>query len=367
MSDTLCATYRVFTRERLTRRLVHDYTTQTIEGTFSYRFKATSSAFLSVAAEPGCDIPKPRPWVDELVVQRDGDDSEVAWFGPVERATLDDARNELQIEAKDLSEWWNRRQILQARLQVAGDAAEAWAAVRQDQDRIDPSGLGSAVTSKVGRTVTYDEPALAETGPILSELGDVAWAVKAGRLYGPGGTTDGEVPHPVKLDASVDWVTETGQAGPVIVCEGAELSTKIYVRGRTGLVGEWPPKGTPVPLEGWHIPNVVTRSDLVDVGDLTAAARQIWETYSTTPVFLASSTGSLRKASPLAVNDLLPGRRYTVDTGVDTVPLVPVELHNAVIDFVSRSVGGINELHEDRVAVDFAPVGVDYNTDRLSV
>lgn len=368
MSDTLCATYRVFARNRRTKKQVCDYTDVTIEGTYSCRYKATSTAFVSTAFTPGCETKKPRPWIDELVIQRNGERSRIAWVGPVVKSTVDAARNEMLIEARDPSEWWNRRRVLQNALSLEDvDASVAWAAIRKDQDSIGESGLAVGSTEPVERNVSIEARQYDSTFAYLQQLEDVAWTVKAGRLYGPGATTDGPRPFKTKLDASVDWINESGQGGAVIICDGENVATKIFVRGRSGQVGEWPPRGSDVPEEGWHIPDVIQRDDLVDVPELTTAARQIWETYRSTPIFLASSSGSLRKGSPLCVDDLLPGRRYHVTTGDPTTPKVVVELANTVIDFVARNVGGVKDLHEDRVAVDFAPIGIDYDTDRLSV
>lgn len=367
MSDLLCSTYRVFTRDRRTKRLVYDYTDRVIDGTFDCRLSRTSRAFTAVAIEEGCEIAKPRPWLDEWVIQRDGDQSKIVWFGPVRKATADMARNELRVEARDPSEWWNRKQIVRAALSLENvDASVAWAAVRSDQERGDPSGLAVGSTEPVGRLVSIQADKFADTFPILDSLDDVAWTVKAGQLYGPGATTDGPNPFGVRLDASVDWVSETGRSGPVIICDGENVATKVFTRGRTGEYGQWPPEGTAAPDEGWHIPDVIRRDDLFDSVELNAAAREIWERNRTTPVFLASSSGSLRKGSPLCFDDLLAGRRYTVTTGDPTLPVVTVELSNMVVDFEARQVGGVVALWEDRVAVDFAPVGVPYETVDLS-
>ena len=229
MTDIKCATYSVWFRNRRTRQPVDcDLTGAAVVGKWRRNLRETSIADLMIAlpADERCCDCAPTANVDELVIERHGDRSEIVWVGPVTVVDEDQPLGELRIEASDPSYWWDRRQAFQqAETLEQVDIVDAWLAVREDQDRRDPSGLIPKIVDRTGRLVSINWAADAETASVLIELEDVAWTVAAGVLYGPGETTVGPEPF-ASLDASEDWESASGTSGALIRGDGTATADR---------------------------------------------------------------------------------------------------------------------------------------------
>ena len=374
MGDVLCATYSIYFRDRATRRRLEgcDLTAQRVEGrwTRAYKRKSTADLVWQLPPDAGCCECSPTPWVDELIIEREGASSSgIVWKGVVTSIVEDRARGEMEIRACDPSVWWERRQWFTSDIVLEGvDPVDVWVAVHKQLDGRDPSGLiirpGEPLGTRTGFTA-----ARYGTVPTSSVMDDVAWTVIAGQLWGPGKTTAGPEPFAL-LDSSVDWVTPGGRSGPVIAHDGESTATEILVVGADfgsgPLVSVYPPATAGVPANGLHSARV-DRQNLTSQSAVDAEAKRIWERNRYGSTFVSSSNASLREGSQLCIADLIPGRRFKVETPDTCRPdlVALVELSQVVTDFKWLVEGGKPAIRETRVATDFGPV--DVSNDYLSV
>lgn len=371
MSDVLCATYSVYFRNRRTLQRVPgcDLTGRRVFGKWRRILRDTSFADLTIGLKQDgeCCECFPEPHVDEMVIERHGDDDQVVWAGPVIAVTEDRPNADLRIEAADPSYWWSRRQAFQRSASFTdADIVDVWAAVRQDQDLRDPSGLLIVPGARDGRLITIEWDAFDDVTQVLRQIEDVSWTVVAGALFGPASSTIGEEPF-ATLNSSTDWVTPTGASGPVIRDDGATTSTEVVVIAANGIVGRYPEPGTPPPVNGLHIARV-QRPNITTQLQADREARTLWERNRFGQTTLTTSESSLRRGSKLCVEDLIPGRRFLVESPDTCRPdfFAAVELTQAVGDFEMRNNNGRGELVETRVAVDFGPIGNQVDPTALS-
>ena len=367
MSDILCATYSIYFQDRRTRLPVEgcNLSLERASGSWRRLLNDFSTAEIEVQLDNCCAC-LPVPWVHEMVIERHGTESDgIVWLGPVTFSNPDQDLGTLSVEAADRSVWWSRRQVLLRALSLASvDAGVAWAAVRAEQERIDPTGL-EIRPSHVGRLVNVDAALYSDVEAVLFDYQDVLWTVTAGQLKGPGPTTVGGVPLGT-LDTAIDWDENgDGTAGPSVVLDGESTTTAVVVRG-DGVTGVFPEPGGKVPPVGWHVAGL-ERPDLTTQAQVDYVAESTYQRNRENQLYVSSRSGSLRKGSAVAIADLDAGRRFTIDASTCGQQFTQVaELKQVVGRFAWTVEGGQGAIRETAVAVDVGPVGVVTATELLS-
>ena len=134
-----------------------------------------------------------------------------------------------------------------------------------------------------------------------------------------------------------------------------------------GFTGRYPPAGTAIPDNGLHLARVL-RPAINTQFQADLEAREIYERNRYGSLTVTTGDSSLRQNSDIEVRDLIPGRRFRIESPDGCRPdLVAVgELTQVVADFETRAEEGRLVIAETRVAVDIGPVGARVDVGTLS-
>lgn len=374
----LCAYYRVRLVERFTQRTICDLTPLGAFGTFRWILSTTGFMDLSIPTRNNrieCCECFPRPWADEIVIDRRNParESEGIVFRGVVTRTVEDQSNEvIKVSAGDGSIWWTRHDRARSTVDAVMDETDAWRAVVLDAERGAFSGVRVGPGTPTGVSTRLQLTAASATAEgsenqslIFGGYPNVMWAIVDRTLYGPGSTTVGEEPH-ATLDTGLHWV----QPGAEIDNDGADFASQIRLVGATvggdTVIGVWPTEPLSTSLLGEHV-RTYSQEGVFTQAEITEAARARWITDREIRQFLVTSEDSLSSTAPVTVWDCVPGRVFQVAASGACSSLGRLmRVYNVAVDFADS---GDGRLAETRVAIDLRPhtaVGaVSY--DRLSI
>ncbi len=377
MSDITCTCLNVYVRDRLTGAEVEgcDLSNENItDGYWTRTLSTTSDAYVkSDLADFGCCECSPQIWEHELVVERetDGGDAEEIWSGIITRTIEDRVFGTFEIFAFDRSILWSRQPYALSDLffPAGTDEGVVWSRLVAEAEGCVQSGL-NVQSLETGCPIVEDLfIAEGETWfDKLAELASVQWAVVANQMIGPAVNLQGEnVQH--RLATDIDWA----DSGAVVDTDGETTATHVTVcsgePGDGARICASYPTATPQPSVGvgCHTLRVVDPK-ITNAAQALDAARTIYEQRRNGNRALVTSSGTLSKDTELCIADLVPDRRVSVETSGTCDDFVEVKKMQRILgSFVRSSEGGRTCLRENRVAVDFIPVGGVASASRLSV
>jgi hypothetical protein len=312
---------------------------------YGRKLSATSDAQVGVrgrSALRACcaQLARARPWKHELAVLRD---NALVWCGPITRIEI--GPDALTMMAVDLSEWVARRRVRADLSHTAADLATIAAAYYADAISADPSIMLSVAGTPTGVTATRAVLAVDSrlAGGEIAELARTGldWTVVARSLaYGAPST----VLSGVLADDSL-------AATPQVVLDGSQTATTWNVTGPRGengptLTGTASSSGA---IAEFGIVDGVAQEDrLADQASADANAAN--RLALTADVVAVIQEAVLRAASPIPLDQLVPGR--LVDIGLRET-CVPVQGRYR-LQQVDVEAGGDGR---EKVKISVAPLG----------
>jgi hypothetical protein len=277
-------------------------------------------------------------WALEVAVFRDGRD---AWVGPV--TEIDFMYGRVELNASDLSAWWDRRVLPDMNL-VSMDLADIFQAIHDAAMASDPSPNFTIQTSPTGifgdrRVIGSDFDYAVDHLSELAKTG-VDWTAY-GRNVMVGGQEVPAFPYVTLLDEH--W-TEP----PTVEARGNDQATRVIVKG-TGVSADV----TDAAYRNFYgeLVRVFKEEDIIDVESAQQAAQSRLDLLKNPLFIVTPENQSLKTTAPITLPELIPGMRIRVDAQATCRPIVQ--------DFRLQSV----EVNFDgKVAITLQPLGtVDLN------
>lgn len=360
------ASYRVEVRDRYTEATVCVFDEG--EGVFTRTLDGTTTAEWIVPADCGaCDCPVTERR-HELAFIRD-DWPEAAWVGPIVRTVDDAAQGTIRYNAVDRLYWWqgaaasrdiiyqapNERDavaLFEEMAQVADEFADANLQRLFDGDRLPPAA-GLLVESKV-------------------KAGESVWSAMVGLAKS---VIDFTVVGPQLYWGSPEIPIEDGPAilpthftaVPILDRDAESVVTQVVVVGAGGVRGVYPANSDVVDIGYGHRTEFISDTNLNNVAEASAAAREIFEQNSTPSTFIITGEGSLDSSFPVPLHELIPGRNFLVTATGQCLEASEelVQLFNVIVEIRTEADPG-KRLREYRVAADFGKPGSSGAAERIS-
>lgn len=244
------------------------------------------------------------PWVHELAFWRDDD---LAWVGPVIKSTWH--ANDIQIDARDLFQWFERRLLERDREYFGVDLADQFLGIASDAMHRDPSPhvhMSPLATGIIGDRTILADAKLRAADQMRELLRAGLDMTMVGRTMVIGGT---EIPT-----ADLGILTTDHFDNVELVGDGLNTETESHVVGSStdSILGPVSAvSGAPI-IDGVRtvdpdrglVQNVVTESGIEDEAQAQAAADSRRDLLSETP---RSFSARLLPSAPISFSDLIPG------------------------------------------------------------
>lgn len=282
------------------------------------------------------------PWRHELVIKRDG---VTVWVGPI--YSLQTPPGEFQIDARDLSAWWDHRRIRTDIEYAETDLAVIFTAIAQDAMSADDSPNFTVRATACGVRGTRRILALQHqlAGPALRDLSTtgIDWTM-VGREARVGGLVVPTEPLATFIDAYF-------ANPPTPIRDGSQQANSITTRGAGG--GELGDSLYAIETDGFAarddglLENVESVTTLVDFNSITQYSKT---QLALRKVMLTADSARLTPQAPYNINDLIPGA------------LCPLALQETCLpvrgDYRIKSVSvSVSAGQDDAVDLTFQPPG----------
>ncbi len=306
--------------------------TRTLDGTSTLSMSGAMSGLMGESCCEGWE--EIRTWATEIMVFRDGRD---AWVGPV--TDIKFGYGTVQIEADDLTSWWDRRTIPTLNF-VSQDLTDIFLRIHEEAMKPDDSMnmiIRSELTGVTGDRA-YNGNLYQYAGDAIKELSDtgIDWTAYS-RYIIIGGEEVDTSPFTTLLDEH--W-TEP----PTVRDRGNEQATVVVVKGQGVQAVATAPQAY-IDYYGYLV-RVFEEPDILDESSAALAAQSRVDLLRE-PQFIETPIGAgLKTTAPITLEQLIPGMRLRVDTQSTCRRLVAdFRLQQVTVDFSGN------------VAIDLQPLG----------
>ena len=276
------------------------------------------------------------PWATEILVIRDGRD---AWCGPVVDVKFN--FETVEVQAEDLSSWWDRRIIPKDMRFEKVDASKIFMALHEAAMSIDPIPNFIVNASMSGELATreYLYAQSTYTHDAIDELSktSVDWTAYGRTIIVSGQEIEAD-PRLMLYDDM--WVTP-----PRVRMRGNDQATYVMINAKENILGIAVASPEVIDYYG-RIDRIFDEAAIEDQESADVAARTRLEMLQN-PVYIESPAGAGLKAdAPITLPELIPGIRVRVDSRATA--------KKVVADF---RLSGIKVNFNGQVLVDLQPLG----------
>lgn len=309
-----CGTWRAFIATRGGGQLLAELDFETLSVQRTLSAVSTASATALADRNPACAplLSQIEPFQHELVVFRDYVDGDgPAWAGPITVPVWDPIT--LTIGARDLTAWFDVRNLPTDRVFIADDLANIFSAYMADALLLDTSpNITTMFNGEIGvtgdRTVTAASATIA--GDALRELSRSGVNFAAvGRTINVGGMPP-TVATVTLYDGAI--LQDSGGSTPKLTKQGLNLATSVTLKGGQDPAGNQL-VATVGESDGIH--GLVSRTSseplILDQLSLTRAAAGRLSFLNPSPLYLNCT---LSPDAPISFPELVPGIR--IDTAL---------------------------------------------------
>lgn len=316
-------------------------------GSYGRKLDDMSSARVTVnvgESDPICNriLSTLEPFEYELVIYRD---HEVAWVGPILEPLY--KRNQVELPARDLFMWWERRTCPNDLFLVSMDLSDIASTIMTESLAPDPSPNIAFTVSPTG--ITGSRTILAvHSRRAADELRELSRTgldfTTIARTIHFGGRVIATKPLGILTGDYFD--IEDG-----VKLQGLNKATKVTVLGAT-------PSGLTTPVRGQAggvglgglVERVFQEPGILDPESAQAAADTRLQMLKTAPIDM---TGRLTAEAPFAFSDLIPGALTDVRLNLGGRDFIgDMRVHDVDVDFRSGAQGV-----EETVKLKLIPVG----------
>lgn len=316
-------------------------------GSYGRKLDDMSSARVSINIadnDPVCNriLSTLEPFEYELIIYRD---HEIAWVGPILEPTY--KRNSVEIQARDLFMWWERRTLPDDLFLVSMDLSDIASTIMTAALAPDPSPNIAFTVSPTN--ITGSRTILAvHSRRAADELRELSRTgldfTTIARTIHFGGRVIATKPLGMLTQDFFD--VEDG-----VKLQGLNKATKVTVLGAT-------PSGLTTPVRGQAggmglgglVERVFQEPGILDPESAQAAAETRVQMLKTAPTDM---TGRLTAEAPFAFSDLIPGALTDVRLNLGGRDFIGnMRLHDVDVDFRSSAQGV-----EETVKLKLIPVG----------